>query len=290
MMSVFRVFRRSLPGGLVGALLFALASVDASAWPFFALDNGVGRGEWTPERQATTLHELGYDGISYNYTNAQDLKVWLAQLKQNELRLHALYFGVKLEGEPTMPDGLEEAIELLRSSPSTVLWMIMPAASVTADSEERALQRVRMVADFAAKAGVRLVLYPHLGCMPATAEQAMALVTKSERANVGITVNLAHELAAGNGARLPEIIRRVAPMLQMVSINGATDQPGALWKNFIQPLGRGDYNVAVLLETLREVNYTGSIGLQSYAIRGEPRSNLKESMQAWKTLNEKKAP
>ena len=117
----------------------------------------------------------------------------------------------------------------------------------------------------------------------------MALATKSERANVGVTVNLSHELASGNGSRLPQIIRHVAPLLQMVSINGATDQPGALWKNYIQPLGRGEYDVAAFLQVLREVNYHGPVGLQSYAIVGEPRKNLADSMQAWKSLNQQKA-
>jgi len=49
---------------LAGALSAALPAPE-----FFVFDNGVGRGKWTPEEQAKTLKELGYDGISYNYTN-----------------------------------------------------------------------------------------------------------------------------------------------------------------------------------------------------------------------------
>jgi sugar phosphate isomerase/epimerase len=133
-------------------------------------------------------------------------------------------------------------------------------------------------------------LYPHLGCVPATAEEAMRLVTRCERANVGLTVNLSHELAAGNGARLVEIIRRVAPKLELVSINGATDQPGALWKNYIQPLGKGDYDVGAVLRALHEVNYTGPVGLQAYGVAGEPRENLAASVRAWRSLTANKDP
>ncbi|MCU0785775.1 MAG: hypothetical protein MUF81_17375 [Verrucomicrobia bacterium] len=42
----------------------------------FVFDNGVGRGQWTPEQQAATIKELGYAGISYNYTSPEDLVAW----------------------------------------------------------------------------------------------------------------------------------------------------------------------------------------------------------------------
>ena len=50
------------------------AAQEKALWPFFAFDNGVGRGKWAPEKQAATLKALGYDGISYNYTNKRTWK------------------------------------------------------------------------------------------------------------------------------------------------------------------------------------------------------------------------
>jgi sugar phosphate isomerase/epimerase len=140
------------------------------------------------------------------------------------------------------------------------------------------------VADLAATAGLRVVVYPHFGFYVATAEQAFALVTKAERANVGVTVNLSHELAAGHGARLPAIIRRVAPLLEMVSLNGASDRPGPGWNNYIKVLATGDYDVQALLRVLQEVNYTGPVGLQCYNVQGEPKANLETAHRAWTGL------
>lgn len=250
---------------------------------FFALDNGVGRGEWMPAQQAATLRELGYDGISYNYTNLADLKVWQDELTRRGLRMFGLYFAAPLQGDQPLPTGLAEAVHVLRRS-GTVLWMHLPARPRTAESEAVALARIRAVADLAAGADLRVVLYPHVNCLPATAEEAFDLAEKAGRPNVGLTLNLSHELAAGNGTRLPEIIRRVAPRLEMVTLNGATDRPGPLWENYIQPLGRGDYDVAALLRVLVEVRYAGPVGLQSYGLTGEPRANLATSMRAWRAL------
>lgn len=254
-----------------------------SAPPFFALDNGVGRGAWTPALQAATLRELGYDGISYNYTTPADLTVWLAELRKRDLRLFALYFAAPLQGDQPLPPDLDVAVVLLRGT-GAALWMHLPARPRTANSEAVALARIRAAADLAATAGLRVVLYPHVNCLPATAEEAFDLAGKAARPNVGLTVNLSHELAAGNGARLSEIIRRVAPRLELVTLNGATDRPGPLWENYIQPLGRGDYDVAALLRVLAEVRYAGPVGLQSYGLAGEPRATLETSMRAWRAL------
>ena len=60
----------------LGLLLASAAGAFAARPEFFVFDNGVGRGSWTPDQQAQTLKELGYDGISYNYTTPEDLARW----------------------------------------------------------------------------------------------------------------------------------------------------------------------------------------------------------------------
>jgi sugar phosphate isomerase/epimerase len=266
---------------MIGLAGFVRAAIPDYA--LFAMDNGVGRGTWSPERQAATLSELGYAGISYNYTNPADLKAWLTELGKKRLRLFGLYIPVRLYREPALPDGATEAIALLRGS-DAVLWLIIPAAGRPGDHAAEAVNRVREVADLAAAAGLRVVLYPHKGFHLATAEQALPLLRAVDRPNVGLTVNLAHELAAGNGARLPEIIRLVAPNLEMVSLNGATDAPAPGWSNHIKLLGTGTYDVAVLIRTLGDVGYRGPVGLQFYNVPGDPQENLAASIRSWRKL------
>ncbi|MES2693172.1 MAG: TIM barrel protein [Verrucomicrobiota bacterium] len=260
----------------------------------FAMDNGVGRGTWAPERQASTLRELGYSGISYNYTKPADIKVWQAELKKNGLKFYGLYFGLRLDGDESLPAGMTEALESLRGT-ETVLWITVPKPAAKAatglDLGAAALTRLQSLADRAKALGLRVVVYPHKGCHIDTAEKAFALAQQAARPNVGVTVNICHELDAGNGPRLPDIIRRVAPKLEMVSINGATDRPGgAAWSNYIKLLGEGDYDVAAILRTLTEVRYAGPIGVQFFSLKGEPQDNLAATMRAWEKLAPKSKP
>jgi sugar phosphate isomerase/epimerase len=265
------------------AMSSASAADSTSPWPLFAMDNGVGRGTWTPPRQASTLAALGYDGISYNYTNPADLAVWRHELAARRLRLVALYFPVRLDGPSLLPAGFVEAVAQLRGS-DTVLWPVIPNPRLPGDHQARALAAIREVADLAADAGLRVALYPHKDSYPATAEQALDLVLHSGRANLGLTVNLAHELAAGNGPRLPGIVRRAAPLLTLVTVNGATDRPAPGWTNHIKRLGDGEYDVAAVLRALRDARYTGPVGVQFYNVPGDPDENLAAARRAWDAL------
>ncbi len=259
------------------------AAAPASGWGLFAMDNGVGRGQWSPERQASTLAELGFDGISYNYTRAEDIPEWRAQLEARGLALTGVYLPARLEGDRLLPPDLPQVVENLRGS-GAVIWLTLPAPARPGDHEAVALTRIREVADIAAKAGVRVVLYPHRGFYLATAEHALSLAMKAQRSNVGLTVNLSHELAAGNGRRLPDIIRTVAPLLERVSLNGASDVSNGGWGDYIKLLGAGSYDVAALLRVLREVNYAGPVGVQFYNLAGDPKDNLAATIAAWKAL------
>ena len=81
------------------------------------------------------------------------------------------------------------------------------------------------------------------------------------------------------------ILKQALPRLWAVSINGADnfdEKPG--WEHYIQPLGKGDFDVAGFLKTLKELDYKGPIGLQCYGIGGDAREHLARSMTAWNTL------
>ena len=67
----------------------AVAGKEAPVNPFFAFDNGVGRGKWSPEQQAKTLKELGYAGIGY--TGVQDLSKRLDAFREQGLKVFSLY-------------------------------------------------------------------------------------------------------------------------------------------------------------------------------------------------------
>lgn len=66
-------------------------------WPFFAFDNGVGRGVWAPAVQAETVKRLGYDGIHYNYTNPADFRKKLDACMATGVPINAVYIYTDVE-------------------------------------------------------------------------------------------------------------------------------------------------------------------------------------------------
>ena len=250
----------------------AIANLSAAAEPlFFAFDNGVGG---TPVQQATMLKELGYAGIGYTGTN--QLAERQRAFADAGLVITSLYVACKLGSPPTCDAGLLEALPLLKDR-GIALWLTVHGQG----DDDAAAAAVRLVAEPAAKLGVAVVLYPHHGFRVATAEHALPIVEKLALPNVGLTINLCHELRAGNGLRLPQIIRATAKHLRLVSINGA-EPVGENWSTLIKPLGEGTFDVLNVLRELHAVGYAGPVGLQCFAVPGDQRTNLQRSLAAWR--------
>jgi sugar phosphate isomerase/epimerase len=246
---------------------------------FFAFDNGINRGKLTIEQQAQTLKDLGYAGIGYS--GVTDLPKKVKAFKDKGIKVFSTYVWCSPSSKKrTYDPKLIDAMKQLEGT-GVVLWMTVNGKT----DDEKAVALIRELADKAAKHGVRIALYPHLGNYIATTTQAIRLVKKIDRKNVGISINLCHELKAGCGPKLPEIIKAAMPYLFMVSINGADHKGG--WDKLIRPLGEGEFDVLGFLKTLCAEGYRGPIGLQCYAVKGDQKENLARSLATWKTYQKK---
>jgi sugar phosphate isomerase/epimerase len=246
--------------------------------PFFAFDNGLNRDRLTADQQADTLKKLGYAGIGY--TGTRNLPARIKAFADRGLRVFNLYVWCNPTRKVPYDPKLIKAMKVLEGT-GVMLWMTVSGKT----NDEQAAGVLREIADKAAKHGVKIALYPHLGNYIATTPQAVRLVKKIDRKNVGVTINLCHELRAGNGPKLPEIIKTAAPHLFLVSINGADHKGG--WDKLIRPLGEGEFDVLGFLRNLNNAGYSGPIGLQCYAVKGDQRENLKRSMATWKEYQRK---
>jgi sugar phosphate isomerase/epimerase len=247
----------------------------------FALDNGVGRGKLKPAEQARLLKELGYSGIGYNDT--VDITNRLAAFEAEGLKLHALYVQGFFDQPARYEAGLPNALKHLKGT-DAFIWLTIRGAA--GQNDKKAAELAGEVADLAGAQGIRVAIYPHRGFYVATAEDALRIVKLANRPNLGVTINLAHEVSAGNGGRLPEITRKAASKLFLVSINGA--EAAASQRDAIKVLGEGSFDPLPFLRELDELGYAGPIGLQGYNIPGEPRENLSRSMKAYQALCEKR--
>ena len=234
------------------ACLLALLPAAADARPeFYVFDNGVGRGSWTPEQQASVLKELGYDGISYNYTNPEDLARWQKAFGAVDLKIYGLYVYTYIDRPEPFDPRLAEAIRMLAGT-DTVVWITIRETKTTGDNDARAVANVRKVADIARKYGVKVALYGHAGFYVEHGVDSARIVAKAKRANVGATINLCHEYMSGVGDRLDATLKAVAPVSTRVSINGI-DSPSRTW---VARLDQGDFDMVDYLQRLRAAGYS----------------------------------
>jgi sugar phosphate isomerase/epimerase len=267
--------------GLLSTCQLSLFAAEPP-YAFFAFDNGVGRGQWAPEKQAATLKTLGYDGISYNLTTKEALSHWQRAFRDRGLKIYGLYVHTFVDGSRKFQGELWESIEILKGS-QTVIWLnIQSHEKRRSGLDQQAVENVREVADRAAAAGLRVVLYPHANFYVETAEDALRIFKQVERKNVMISFNLCHELMKGNADRLDEIIKATAPYLGLVSINGADLSS----KNYIQRLDQGGFDVEAVMKKLKAAGYTGPVGLQCYSIEGDITENLTASITAWNSIRQ----
>ena len=95
--------------------------------------------------------------------------------------------------------------------------------------------------------------------------------------------NLCHFLKVESKNDLKATLLEGKDLLWQVSTNGA-EMGGTSWGQLIQTLDRGDFDQKGLFQILNEIGFSGNVGFQCYAIRGNSRENLKRSMDAWKKL------
>ncbi|MEW6354885.1 MAG: sugar phosphate isomerase/epimerase family protein [Planctomycetota bacterium] len=193
-----------------------------------------------------------------------------------------IYVGINLDEEPPYPANLQERIRDMKGT-NTVFWLTVRGRKVKDDAKVAAL--IRDLASVAEEAGVKVALYPHFGFYVATARDALRFVKEVDRKNVGLTINLCHELKAGNGDELPKIVDEMKDHLFVVTVNGADrvkDAKSAGWDRLIRPLGNGDFDVYAFLKKVKSVGFNGPIGLQCYGLKEEPVAHLTQSMKTWK--------
>lgn len=240
-----------------------------------------------PEAQAALLKGLGYAGIG---TMAfEDVPQWLKALDAQGLQLYSIYTGIDPDTPWKYDLRFKKAAPLLKGRPTTIMIYISINGTKPSDpaGDELVLPYLREMADLAAPQGLRLALYPHFGSWLETAQDAVRLIKKADRPNVGLCLNLCHWLRTDNPANLEQVLQLVKPYLFHVTINGADtgDTRSMGFDRLIQPLGSGSYDVGVFLKAVKKAGYQGPIGLQGWGFKGERRELLTRSMAGWEDLS-----
>ena len=272
---------------LLGAALLAPAAAaepagsKTNAFFAFCIDTHDAKKR-TLEQQAALLKELGYDGVGH---------LWLDKIPERLKTLDAV--GLKMfqitmmvditPGKQAYDPKFKDVMPLLKGRGVQFVLLMNGMKPSDPAGDARAVEIIREMASVASDSGAQILLYPHSYMWMERIEDAVRVADKVDRPNVGVMFNLCHWLRVNKERNYKPVLAQAMPRLWAVSISGADefdDQPG--WAHYIQPLGRGSFDMLAFLKTLRQLGYTGPVGLQCYGIPGDVRDNLAESMKAWR--------
>lgn len=242
---------------------------DAFEPEFYAFFNGMPKG--TPDEEAAMLKELGYDGISQIYNGGKELTKRIEAYTKHDVKILSVYL------DATETPVSEKAVSALANG-GMIELTVKKMRPGTIDS-------IRKTTTMAAELKIRVALYPHHGFAVATIPQALDLIKKVDHPNLGVMFNLCHFLKNEDAKDLETTLEKAAPHLFSVSTAGA-DTNGKNWGAFIQTLDQGTFPQARLFSTLKKLNFKGPVGLQCYGVRGDKRTNLKTSIEAWAAMLE----
>ena len=235
------------------------------------------------EQQAALLKELGYDGVGHLWLD--NIPERLKTLDAAGLKLFQITMTVDITpGKQAYDPRFKEVMPLLKGRGVQFVLLMSGLKPSDPAGDARAVEIVREMAEVARGSGAQVLLYPHSNDWLERIEDAVRVADKVDRPNVGVMFNLCHWLRVSKTRDYQPLLAQAMPRLWAVSLNGADefdDQPG--WGRYIQPLGRGSFDMLAFLKTLRQLGYTGPIGLQCYGIPGDARDHLAESMKAWRS-------
>jgi sugar phosphate isomerase/epimerase len=148
------------------------------------------------------------------------------------------------------------------------------------------VKTLRDLADVAATNDLRIAVYPHVGEWTAHFADATKLAKIVNHKRFGVTFNLCHCLAMGDEERILGLLDDAKSVLFTATINGAdSGVKGGQWNRLIQTLEKGTYDTRIVLRKLKQIEFDGPIGFQGYGIKGDSRSILRPTMEAWRKLS-----
>ena len=266
------------------------SDMSKPAWPFFALCMDVHDAKKrTLPQQAAMLKELGYAGCGHLWLKNVDTRA--KTLSDAGLRLFQVYMRVNLrKSQPVDEKQLAKALPSLKPHKTQLALLVTGGKPSDTKLDDKAVAAIKRIADLAKPYGVTVVLYPHTNDWLETCGDAVRIAKKVNRPDeVGVMFNLCHWMRADANRDLPAVLKEAKPWLKAVSISGSDTpkQVRAKKGNWIQPLDKGSYDITDFLSILRDIKYSGPIGLQCYGIRGDAKAHLARSIGAWKLATKK---
>lgn len=263
---------------------------------FFVLHNAI-RGDSTYktfDQQVAFIKSLGYDGVEINLLDSfEGMK---AALDKHQFTGSYFYIKINLDS-PTLDPRIEPYIRTLKGS-KTILapFIVSDSKRFTSPSDKAdsiVVSQLRQMGEWAKASNLQVAVYPHVSFYVEKIDHALRLVQQIDRPNVGLTFNLCHWLATtpkANRSDWKGLLTTLKPHLKMITISGANNVdaakmdngPTGIWNQYILPLGTGSFDTYELVRyAVQDLGFSGPIGVQCYAMKGDKPTNLRNTMAAW---------
>lgn len=263
--------------------------------PLFAYNLG-GMQEMSPAEQINLLQGLGYDGICLQTRTQQqveNLSTFIALCDKNpSFHIESVFVRYNFKDPEDKKNTWKKVVDMIQGK-DIDLWFIFGRETLPITYKE-VQDILKGVAAYAQTKGVNVSVYPHSGCFFYAAEQALPAIKAIDAPNLRVIVHLFHELRAGNGNRMPEVINNVKDYMSYATLAGAekeVDMTSAytMDKTTIKSLDENEYDLAPFLNTLKEVQYKKPVGFINWKLDEDavPKDYLSRTIKSWKTLKNK---
>ena len=267
-------------------IAFLVMTSSTIANPFFAYSFGF--PEMSATEQVDFLSSTGYDGIAADVWSDEQLTEFREMMQTVQVRSGAFkVFGVYFPYKFNNLEHRRLVSEVLKASQSqkVPLWLAIGNEEA---SEEKIIELLRSVCDEAATYGIEVIYYPHDRHFILSVEPSIRIIKTANRQNLSTSIQLNHELRAGNQDRLEEVIKATVDQSSLATISGALDletfNTGSRdWSDVIQPLAKSPYDVKPFVDLLRKHGYKGPIGLQNFKIKGDVKAHHRAAIEVWKS-------
>jgi len=274
---------------------FAMTALaQTKPYRFYAMDTAFAK----PFRQDLSLTEgldlikrLGYDGVGWHEKAPADLANDLKEFESRQLRMFTIYCAVKWNdnGELVYGEHIPQMIEQLKGH-CDIVWIHIGGKGPAFDTltpDTPGIVKMREWAEQIKAFDMKIAIYPHVGEWTEKFGDALRVAEVVNHPNFGLSFNLCHALACGEEDQIFELLEKAKKHLFTVTVSGANAKATGddrLWKQLIQPLGKGTYDVGVLIRKLREIGFDGPVGFQGYGIALPSTQIVTETMEGWKKL------
>lgn len=250
----------------------------------FIMDTWFWKNGLTVAQQNELLIQVSSPRTSECRGNWKEFPQVLETLDRDGIDLIAVYVTLEIDSGD-LPPYVNDLMRQLKGLDAFV-WIALTSKKYKpsdAAGDKLAIPVLQQAADLVRRAGLQISIYPHFSFWVERNEDALRLVRKTQRDNVGCTFNLYHWLKVEGPDNLEGKAKAVLPHLNCVTINGSRKNASELKvEEGILPLGEGDYDVENFVRTLVRLGYKGPIGLQGYGIGGDIRAKLEKSLQNWR--------